>query len=173
MDSSNLLKVASVKSCVELVHELPEINKGLLIYLLDLTSMIALRSSVNKMTAEKLAALFQPVILSHPNLRTDHNEIAANRMIVVFLIECLPRIINFDPDAEDEPVQTPATSDAGSVFSDNESAATQLGDTGLVEPQAERRKSLAAVLRTKTQRKWSIKTLSAFRRRTVDGSGHS
>lgn len=50
----------------ELVRALPSINQDLFIYILDLLAKFCSKSDYTRMTAENLAAAFQPAILSHP-----------------------------------------------------------------------------------------------------------
>ncbi len=68
--SGSGLDKAQEKECAsraeELCAGLPLVNRALLFYILDLTAVFSCRSAVNGMTAERLAAAFQPSLLSGP-----------------------------------------------------------------------------------------------------------
>ena len=70
---------------------LPPINRQLLLYLLDLLAVFASKSELNTMTSERLAAIFQPTILSPVGAGGDNieeeNSRRVSRDVVAFLIE--------------------------------------------------------------------------------------
>ncbi|EGD95923.1 rho-GTPase-activating protein [Trichophyton tonsurans CBS 112818] len=58
---------AAVIAYQQLIKELPPLNRQLLLYILDLLTVFASKSDLNRMTAANLAAIFQPGMLSHPS----------------------------------------------------------------------------------------------------------
>jgi hypothetical protein len=70
----------------ELCAALPPPNRDLLFYLLDLMSVISNHSAVNCMTAERLAAAFQPSLLSGPPSVMDEEAYNEAMEIVVLLL---------------------------------------------------------------------------------------
>lgn len=71
----------------QLITELPALNRQLLLYILDLLAVFASKSDVNRMTAQNLAAIFQPGILSHPQHDMAPNEYLLSQDVLIFLIE--------------------------------------------------------------------------------------
>lgn len=71
----------------QLITELPALNRQLLLYILDLLAVFASKSAVNRMTAQNLAAIFQPGILSHPQHDMAPNEYLLSQDVLIFLIE--------------------------------------------------------------------------------------
>ncbi|KAK6199612.1 GTPase activating protein for RHO [Scheffersomyces amazonensis] len=71
----------------QLISELPPASKQLLLYILDLLSMVRLEVDVNLMSSRNLAAIFQPSILSHPDHDMDPDEYALSQTVVEFLIQ--------------------------------------------------------------------------------------
>lgn len=76
-----------IRTHQSLVTEMPPLIRQLLLYLLDLLAVFASKSDVNKMTTPKLAAIFQPALVSHPEHRLSPNEQQLSRDVLVFLIE--------------------------------------------------------------------------------------
>ena len=78
---------ATIRTYQALISELPPLNRQLLLYLLDLFAVFASKSDVNKMITSKLAKVFQPGILSHPQ----HSSFVAERQlsedVITFLVE--------------------------------------------------------------------------------------
>lgn len=66
---------------------MPPLDRQLLLYLLDLLAVFASKSYVNKMTTAKLAAVFQPGLLSHPEHCFSPNEQQLSQEVLIFLIE--------------------------------------------------------------------------------------
>ncbi|KAI8947445.1 hypothetical protein F4801DRAFT_510730 [Xylaria longipes] len=71
----------------ELIKELPPLNRQLLLYILDLLAVFAAKSDENLMTAQNLAAIFQPGMLSHPQHAMAPEEYRLNQCVLIFLIE--------------------------------------------------------------------------------------
>lgn len=71
----------------KLITELPALNRQLLLYILDLLAVFASKSDLNRMTAQNLAAIFQPGIISHPNHDMAPNEYRLSQDVLIFLIE--------------------------------------------------------------------------------------
>ena len=78
---------ATVHTYQKLVTELPTPNQKLLSYLLDMLAVFADKSELNKMTPAKLAAIFQPGLLSHPEHCLSPNEQQLSQDVLIFLIE--------------------------------------------------------------------------------------
>lgn len=77
----------AVKKYQELIKELPPLNRQLLLYILDLLAVFAAKSDENRMTAQNLAAIFQPGMLSHPQHAMAPEEYRLNQCVIIFLIE--------------------------------------------------------------------------------------
>ncbi|EGE82540.1 rho GTPase activator [Blastomyces dermatitidis ATCC 18188] len=71
----------------QLIKELPPLNRQLLLYILDLLTVFASKSEVNRMTAANLAAIFQPGLLSHPAHDMAPKEYKLSQDVLIFLIE--------------------------------------------------------------------------------------
>lgn len=71
----------------KLITELPALNRQLLLYILDLLAVFASKSDLNRMTAQNLAAIFQPGIISHPSHDMAPNEYRLSQDVLIFLIE--------------------------------------------------------------------------------------
>ncbi|KAI2058770.1 GTPase activating protein (GAP) for Rho1p [Ophidiomyces ophidiicola] len=71
----------------KLIKELPPLNRQLLLYILDLLTVFASKSDLNRMTAANLAAIFQPGMLSHPNHDMSPAEYKLSQDVLIFLIE--------------------------------------------------------------------------------------
>ncbi|KAK2793016.1 hypothetical protein FQN52_002164 [Onygenales sp. PD_12] len=70
-----------------LIKELPPLNRQLLLYILDLLTVFASKSEINRMTAANLAAIFQPGLLSHPAHDMAPKEYKLSQDVLIFLIE--------------------------------------------------------------------------------------
>ncbi|KAL1960554.1 hypothetical protein VTO42DRAFT_7133 [Malbranchea cinnamomea] len=70
-----------------LIKELPPLNRQLLLYILDLLTVFAAKSDINRMTAANLAAIFQPGLLSHPDHYMSPQDYKLSQDVLVFLIE--------------------------------------------------------------------------------------
>jgi hypothetical protein len=70
-----------------LIKELPPLNRQLLLYILDLLTVFAAKSDINRMTAANLSAIFQPGLLSHPDHYMSPDEYKLSQDVLVFLIE--------------------------------------------------------------------------------------
>lgn len=71
----------------QLITELPPLNRQLLLYILDLLAVFAAKADENRMTANNLAAIFQPGMLSHPNHSMVPEAYRLNQTVIIFLIE--------------------------------------------------------------------------------------
>ncbi|KAI1813881.1 RhoGAP-domain-containing protein [Poronia punctata] len=71
----------------QLIKELPPLNRQLLLYILDLLAVFAAKADENRMTAQNLAAIFQPGMLSHPMHAMAPGEYRLNQCVIIFLIE--------------------------------------------------------------------------------------
>ena len=71
----------------QLIKELPPLNRQLLLYILDLLAVFAAKADENRMTAQNLAAIFQPGMLSHPTHAMAPEEYRLNQCVLIFLIE--------------------------------------------------------------------------------------
>lgn len=83
----------ALKQYRQLIDKLPQAQKQLLYYLLDILSMFADNSKDNLMPARNLAAIFQPSILSHPNHDLTPEEYALSQAVVELLIEYSKRLL--------------------------------------------------------------------------------
>lgn len=72
---------------MNLIAELPPLNRQLLMYILDMLSIFAARADDNRMPASNLAAIFQPSILSHPDHDMKPQEYHLSRAVIEFLIQ--------------------------------------------------------------------------------------
>ncbi|BFZ61694.1 GTPase activating protein (GAP) for Rho1p [Saitoella coloradoensis] len=70
-----------------LICLLPSLNRQLLLYILDLLAVFASKANENLMTAENLAAIFQPGIISHPNHDMSPDEYRICQKVLIFLID--------------------------------------------------------------------------------------
>lgn len=77
----------AVTAYQKLITELPALNRQLLLYILDLLAVFASKSDLNRMTAQNLAAIFQPGIISHPSHDMAPNEYRLSQDVLIFLIE--------------------------------------------------------------------------------------
>lgn len=92
----------SAKTIKDIAHKFHDVmlampweNRDLLVYILDLLHMVQKRSATNLMTAQNLAIVFQPSLLSPEDLTTDMDAHRLARHSLHFLIE------NFDELADD------------------------------------------------------------------------
>jgi len=70
-----------------LITEMPQLNRQLLLYILDLLAVFSSKSDLNRMTSPNLAAIFQPGMLSHPSHDMSPQEYRLSQDILIFLIE--------------------------------------------------------------------------------------
>ncbi|KAG0671707.1 hypothetical protein C6P45_005313 [Maudiozyma exigua] len=91
-----------------LMHQLPEANRELLIYVLDLLNMIQKRSLKNLMTCENISIVFQPSLLSHLEFSTDLQSNKLARYTLHFLVEHFDILAStyLSVDASPETVET-------------------------------------------------------------------
>lgn len=75
----------TIEKYQRLVFTLPPIYLHLLVYLLDLLSVVASNSDLNRMPAYNLSAVFQPTILANPE-HTNADEYDVSRLVVEFII---------------------------------------------------------------------------------------
>lgn len=92
---------------VQLLTELPPLHRQLLLYILDTLAVFASKSEINEMTTVKLAAIFQPAILDHPDHRNVLESKLKSQCVLEFLIENQDNfLIGFQPPAEAKAVQS-------------------------------------------------------------------
>jgi len=60
LPQESIMGFQDANDCVEAYHSLPEPNKSLLMWLLDLMKLVVAQSSVNKMTAQNIAIVVAP-----------------------------------------------------------------------------------------------------------------
>lgn len=70
-----------------LIQSLPDANRYLLLYVLDLLSVFARHSEINLMTIPNLALIFQPGIISHQIHAMQPREHVLSQQVLGFLIE--------------------------------------------------------------------------------------
>ncbi|KAI0067262.1 Rho GTPase activation protein [Artomyces pyxidatus] len=69
-----------------LIHSMPHANQYLLLYVLDLLSVFARKSDKNLMTAQNLAVIFRPGLMSHPTHELSPPEHQLSQEVLEFLI---------------------------------------------------------------------------------------
>ncbi|KAI0044168.1 Rho GTPase activation protein [Auriscalpium vulgare] len=69
-----------------LIHSMPHANQYLLLYVLDLLSVFARKSDKNLMTAQNLAVIFRPGLISHPTHEMSPPEHQLSQEVLEFLI---------------------------------------------------------------------------------------
>jgi GTPase-activating protein SAC7 len=85
-----------------LLKELPSLNRQLLLYVLDFLAVFALKSDVNKMKTNNLAAIFGPEVLSHPQHELSPQDLRLNQDVFIFLIHNKARfLIGMDVTADE------------------------------------------------------------------------
>ncbi|KAF3022594.1 hypothetical protein E8E14_013580 [Neopestalotiopsis sp. 37M] len=85
--ADNFNEAEAIHKYQELIKILPPLNRQLLLYILDLLAVFAAKADENRMTAQNLAAIFQPGMLSHPNHAMAPEEYRLNQCVIIFLIE--------------------------------------------------------------------------------------
>ncbi|OTA93100.1 hypothetical protein M434DRAFT_62675, partial [Hypoxylon sp. CO27-5] len=83
----NFNEAEAIEKYQQLIKELPPLNRQLLLYILDLLAVFAAKADENRMTAQNLAAIFQPGMLSHPQHAMAPEEYRLNQCVIIFLIE--------------------------------------------------------------------------------------
>ncbi|KAI8628643.1 RhoGAP-domain-containing protein [Xylariaceae sp. FL1651] len=83
----NFDELEAIAKYQQLIKELPPLNRQLLLYILDLLAVFAAKADENRMTAQNLAAIFQPGMLSHPQHAMAPEEYRLNQCVIIFLIE--------------------------------------------------------------------------------------
>ncbi|KAI1777529.1 RhoGAP-domain-containing protein [Hypoxylon cercidicola] len=83
----NFDEADAINKYQQLIKELPPLNRQLLLYILDLLAVFAAKAEENRMTAQNLAAIFQPGMLSHPQHAMAPEEYRLNQCVIIFLIE--------------------------------------------------------------------------------------
>ncbi|EPY51664.1 rho-type GTPase activating protein Rga5 [Schizosaccharomyces cryophilus OY26] len=86
MTLSNLTDNDRIEMYRQRIDKLPIPNRQLLLYLLDLLAVFASNSHINLMSAENLAAIFQPGILSHPSHEVYSKDYKISQNALLFLI---------------------------------------------------------------------------------------
>lgn len=99
---------AAIDDFKHLVNDLPTASKQLLFYVLDLLAMVRNHLKENLMSSRNLAAIFQPLILSHPSHDLDPEEYALSQLVVEFLIHYAYKLLPTNtPTEETAPVEPP------------------------------------------------------------------
>ncbi|KAI1102241.1 RhoGAP-domain-containing protein [Jackrogersella minutella] len=83
----NFNEAEAIQKYQQLIKDLPPLNRQLLLYILDLLAVFAAKADENRMTAQNLAAIFQPGMLSHPQHAMAPEEYRLNQCVIIFLIE--------------------------------------------------------------------------------------
>ncbi|KAK9779044.1 putative Rho-GAP domain-containing protein [Seiridium cardinale] len=83
----NFNEAEAIDKYQALIKILPPLNRQLLLYILDLLAVFAAKADENRMTAQNLAAIFQPGMLSHPHHAMAPEEYRLNQCVIIFLIE--------------------------------------------------------------------------------------
>ncbi|KAK5734230.1 GTPase activating protein (GAP) for Rho1p [Elasticomyces elasticus] len=78
---------AGVKDWQGCIAELSPLRRQALLYLLDMLAVFVSRAEINAMTTQRLAALFQPGILAHPQHTLSRVEVALSQAVLAQLIE--------------------------------------------------------------------------------------
>lgn len=107
-----------------LINRLPDLNRYLLLYLLDLLSVFANKSKFNLMTASNLAAIFQPGILSHSSHTLLPEEYKLSQDVLIYLIENQDHFLmnQSGPNDEHPPSESQSNRPINSMTSTNISA---------------------------------------------------
>ncbi|GMG33193.1 unnamed protein product [Ambrosiozyma monospora] len=83
----------ALKEYAGLFDKLPELQRQLLFYILDLLAIFNSHSDKNLMPAKNLAAIFQPSILSHTSHDMSPDEYALSSLVIEFMIEYSYKIL--------------------------------------------------------------------------------
>ena len=102
-----------------LLNNLPIASKQLLFYILDLLAMVQSYLKQNLMSARNLSAIFQPLILSHPDHDLDPEEYALSQLVVEFLIQYSYKLL---PSHKEPSPPPPIATSASASASANASA---------------------------------------------------
>lgn len=86
-DLGNFDLEKAITTYQQLITELPQLNRQLLLYILDLLAVFASKSDINLMTSANLAAIFQPGLLSHPDHDMKPQEYRLCQDILIFLVD--------------------------------------------------------------------------------------
>ncbi|CAA20323.2 Rho-type GTPase activating protein Rga5 [Schizosaccharomyces pombe] len=114
------------------IDELPIPNRQLLLYLLDLLSVFAMNSSKNLMTADNLAAIFQPGILSHPDHEVYSKDYQISQTALLFLINHQGSFIKTIPLSSLPPlVAAPTSPNTSSTLITQSAAPTPIASTSI------------------------------------------
>jgi hypothetical protein len=113
----------ALKEYRNLIDRLPQAQKHLLYYLLDMLTMFSENAKENLMSARNLAAIFQPSILSHPDHDLNPGEYALSQAVVEVLIEyskrLLPDVKKFASDSKRSSLIKPSETDSNKNSSAN------------------------------------------------------
>lgn len=77
----------TIRTYQDLIGNLEQCNRTLLLYILDLLTVFSSKSDQNRMTSSNLSAIFQPCLLTHPQHDMAPDEYRLNQNVLVFLIE--------------------------------------------------------------------------------------
>ncbi|KAF9451895.1 Rho GTPase activation protein [Macrolepiota fuliginosa MF-IS2] len=108
--------IAEYKS---LIRQMPQAHQYLLLYVLDLLSVFSRKSDKNLMTAQNLAVIFRPGILSHPSHEMLPHEHALSQRVLEFLIAHQDWFMLDTPAPNPSQVSPPLPSNAGPASSDH------------------------------------------------------
>ncbi|KAK6513339.1 hypothetical protein TWF281_004970 [Arthrobotrys megalospora] len=76
----------AIKTYQRLIGKMPDLNRQLLLYILDLLAVFSSKADVNLMPAANLAAIFQPGIISHPDHEMSPADYRLSQDVLIFLI---------------------------------------------------------------------------------------
>ncbi|KAG7883966.1 hypothetical protein KL938_002551 [Ogataea parapolymorpha] len=83
----------ALKDYARLIEQLPELQRQLLFYILDLLAIFNAHCDKNLMPAKNLAAIFQPSVLSHSDHDMSPEEYALSSLVIEFMIEYSYKIL--------------------------------------------------------------------------------
>ncbi|KAG7700157.1 hypothetical protein KL930_000844 [Ogataea haglerorum] len=83
----------ALKDYARLIEQLPELQRQLLFYILDLLAIFNAHCHKNLMPAKNLAAIFQPSVLSHSDHDMSPEEYALSSLVIEFMIEYSYKIL--------------------------------------------------------------------------------
>lgn len=151
-EDSDLIKDTdcSVDRYQTLISQLPQLNRQLLMYILDLLSIFAAKADENRMPASNLAAIFQPSLLSHPDHDMSPDEYHLSRAAIEFLIQhsnkFLSHIESIAIQQHEELKKTGKPSPVSDILKDDDDAAGEKNGNSLMVPiQRRHSKSLSSV----------------------------
>ncbi|KAH3660045.1 hypothetical protein OGAPHI_007250 [Ogataea philodendri] len=130
----------ALKEYARLIEQLPELQRQLLFYILDLLAIFNAHCDKNLMPAKNLAAIFQPSVLSHSDHDMSPEEYALSSLVIEFMIEYSYKIL---PAAQqvtkkkstlDAASSTPASAGNGSANGNGNDADRDVSCASLMLP---------------------------------------